>query len=246
MDLEFFNRAVKFCEEIDILNRLLNKIGSVESETRNNYFLKFRNYLGPSQFRRIASSPHTHTHFSTRINTYTHILFMLTHIPSWLTPARELRILRLWLYLAISIDVISSCLYLFLPAGTGEYFGGIATPSATFWCSTAATGDAVSALWCATALHKHTAEGYREASRGLLLFSIIHLGAFARGHYMIEPHPGGGATYILGILFGLLFGYWFGFHRTLAIDPIAPSIAAPLSSLSDHERVQSEILSSPQ
>ena len=164
-------------------------------------------------------------------------------IPAWLTPSRELAFIRAWLLLAIAIDIVSSCLYLFLPAGTVVYFGGVATPSATFWCSTAATGDAVSALWCATALQKHTASGYREAARGLLMFSLIHLGAFARAHYFIEPHPGGGAAYILGILFGCVFGGWFGFFRTLVIEP-AP-VAAPLASLGAHERVQSETISAP-
>ena len=95
-------------------------------------------------------------------------------------------------------------------------------------------------MWCATALHKHTASGYREAARGLLMFSIIHLGAFARAHYFIEPHPGGGATYILGIIFGCAFGWWFGFYRTLIILPVP--IAAPLSSLSERERVQTETI----
>jgi hypothetical protein len=161
-------------------------------------------------------------------------------MPLWLTPERELAFFRTWLFLAITIDVVSSCLYLFLPAGTVAFFGGIATPSATFWCSTAATGDAVSALWCATALQKHTASGYREAARGLLMFSTIHLGAFARAHYFIEPHPGGGATYILGILFGCAFGWWFGFYRTLIIVP--STVAAPLASLGERERVQSETL----
>ena len=165
----------------------------------------------------------------------------MSYVPSWLTPARELAFLRAWLFAAIAIDAVSSCLYLFLPAGTVAYFGGVATPSATFWCSTAATGDAVSALWCATALRRHTASGYREAARGLLLFAVIHLGAFARAHYFIEPHPGGGASYIFGILFGILFGWWFGFYRTLVVAP-AP-LAPPLASLGEREGVQQDVLS---
>ena len=156
-------------------------------------------------------------------------------VPAWLTPSREVAVCQAWLLLAIAIDVVSSCLYLFLPAGTVVFFGGIATPSATFWCSTAATGDAVSALWCATALQKHTASGYREAARGLLAFSLVHLGAFARAHYFIEPHPGGGAQYILGLLLACVLGWWFGFHRTLVI-------AAPLASLGAREREQSETI----
>ena len=152
-------------------------------------------------------------------------------VPSWLTPKLELAIFRAWLYAAIAIDVVSSCLYLFVPAGTVAYFGGVATPSATFWCSTAATGDAVSALWCATALRNNTPAGYRDAARGMLLFAVIHLGAFARGHFMIEPHPGGGASYVLGILVGVAFGYWFGFHRTLVVPP---SATEALSSLGEH------------
>jgi len=162
----------------------------------------------------------------------------MLHVRSWLTPARELAFLRAWLFAAIAIDAVSSCLYLFLPAGTVAYFGGVASPSATFWCSTAATGDAVSALWCATALRQHTASGYREAARGLLLFAVIHLGAFARAHYFIEPHPGGGASYIFGILFGCVFGWWFGFYRTLVVAPapLAPPPASPAALQSRNRR----------
>lgn len=165
-------------------------------------------------------------------------------VPSWLTPVRELAFLRTWLYFSIAVDVMSSCLYLFVPAGTVIFFGGIATPSATFWCSTAATGDAVSALWCATALYKNTASGYREAARGLLLFSAIHLGAFARGHYFIEPHPGGGVSYVLGVIFGFLFGWWFGFYRTLVIVPTTVAPPPPLASLGEraNEGMQAEPL----
>jgi hypothetical protein len=141
----------------------------------------------------------------------------LLALPAWLTPSRELAFFRGCLLAAIVVDVSSSCLYLFLPAGTVVFFGGVPTPSAIFWCSTAATGDAVSALWCATALRRHTPSGYRDAARGLLLFTIVHLGAFARGHYAIEPHPGGGAAYVLWMLVGCLIGLWFGFYRTLVI-----------------------------
>lgn len=147
----------------------------------------------------------------------------MSFVSSWLTPTLELAVLRAWFFLAIAIDVISSFLYLFLPADTVAFFGGTASPSATFWCTTAATGDAVSALWCATALYTHTASGYREAARGMLLFSIVHLGAFARAHYLIEPHPGGGEAYICGILVGCVLGWWFGFYRTLEIKSVQAS-----------------------
>ena len=140
---------------------------------------------------------------------------------------------------AIAVDVVSSCLYLFVPAGTVAYFGGIATPSATFWCSTAATGDAVSALWCATALRNNTPAGYRDAARGLMLFSVVHLGAFARGHFLIEPHAGGGAVYVLGVLLGLAVGGWFGFYRTLVVAP-----PQSLATLAEQSAPAGEILAS--
>jgi hypothetical protein len=160
---------------------------------------------------------------------------MLSSRPSWLTPAIELAFFRYWLVACISIDAISTCLYLFLPAGTVAFFGGVATPSATFWCSTAATGDAVSAAWCATALRNNTPAGYRDAARGLLVFSIVHLGAFARGHYLIEAHKGGGAGYVLCLIVGLPLLWWYGFHATFFVPPTAAAAAAaaaapPLSS----------------
>ena len=46
------------------------------------------------------------------------ILSSPTMVPSWVTPSRELAVLRAWLWLAICVDVVSSCLYLFLPAGS--------------------------------------------------------------------------------------------------------------------------------
>ena len=58
----------------------------------------------------------------------------------------------------------------------------------------------------------------------------MHLGAFARGHYLIEPHPGGGGGYVLGVLFGIALGWWFGFYRTLVVPP---SAAAALVTLGE-------------
>ncbi len=62
------------------------------------------------------------------------------------------------------------------------------------------------------------------------LFAVVHLGAFARGHYLIEPHPGGGGGYVLGVLFGIALGWWFGFYRTLVVPP---SAAAALVTLGE-------------
>jgi hypothetical protein len=150
--------------------------------------------------------------------------------PSWLTPAFELAFLRYWLVACIAIDAVSTCLYLFVPAGTVSFFGGVPTPSATFWCSTAATGDAVSAAWCATALRNNTPQGYRDAARGLMVFSVVHLGAFARGHFFIEAHTGGGAGYVIGLVVGLPLLWWYSFHSTLGEPP--PSSPPPPSSSS--------------
>ena len=154
--------------------------------------------------------------------------------PSWLTPALELSFFRYWLFACIAIDAVSTCLYLFAPAGTVAFFGGLATPSATFWCSTAATGDAVSAAWCATALRSKTPGGYRDAARGLMVFSVVHLGAFARGHYLIESHKGGGEGYVLSLLVGLPLLWWYGFRATFLVppSPAGPGGAA-LSSLGE-------------
>jgi len=164
--------------------------------------------------------------------------------PSWLTPAFELAFLRYWLFACIAIDALSTCLYLFVPAGTVAFFGGVATPSATFWCSTAATGDAVSAAWCATALCKNTPEGYREAARGLMVFSVVHLGAFARGHYFIEAHKGGGEGYVLGLVVGLPLLWWYGFRATLVVPPSASSSAPPPPPLGPSSAVAGAALSS--
>jgi hypothetical protein len=57
----------------------------------------------------------------------------LLALPAWLTPSRELAFFRGCLHAAIVVDVSSSCLYLLLPAGTVVFFGGVPTPSATFW-----------------------------------------------------------------------------------------------------------------
>jgi hypothetical protein len=141
-------------------------------------------------------------------------------LPSWLTPARELAVLRAWLWLAVAVNVASSCLYLFVPAGTVAYFGGAPTPTATFWCTTAAMGDAVSALWCYTALRANTACALRDAARGLLLFALVHMGAFVRGNYLIEPLTGG-ASYVVALLAGVALGSWFGFYRPVQVPDAA-------------------------
>ena len=124
--------------------------------------------------------------------------------------------LRAWLWLAICVDAVSTCLYLFLPAGTVVYFGGVASPTATFWCTTAATGDSVSALWCLSALRANSARELRDAARGLLLFSVVHLGAFVHGHYFIERLTGG-ASYAGAMLAGMALGTWFGFLRPVQV-----------------------------
>ena len=145
------------------------------------------------------------------------ILSSPTMVPSWVTPSRELAVLRAWLWLAICVDVVSSCLYLFLPAGTVLYFRGTASPTATFWCTTAATGDSVSALWCFSALRGNTTRELRDAARGLLLFAVVHLGAFVHGHYFIEPIADSGVPYVFALLVGVALGTWFGFYGPVQV-----------------------------
>ena len=144
-------------------------------------------------------------------------LSFATMVPSWITPEREMAVLRAWLWLVICVDVVSSCLYLFLPAGTVLYFRGTASPTATFWCTTAATGDSVSALWCFCALRGNTTRELRDAARGLLLFSVVHMGAFVHGHYFIEPIADSGGPFVFALLAGVALGSWFGFYRPVQV-----------------------------
>ena len=138
-------------------------------------------------------------------------------LPSWVTPARELAVLHTWLWLAICVDVVSSCLYLFLPAGTVLYFRGTASPTATFWCPPAATGDSVNALWCFSALRGNTTRELSDAAQGLLLFAVVHMGAFVHGHYFIEPIADSGSTYVFALLTGVTLGSWFAFYHPVQV-----------------------------
>jgi hypothetical protein len=84
-------------------------------------------------------------------------------------------------------------------------------------------------MWCATALRNNTAQGYRDAARGLMVFSVVHLGAFARGQYFIEAHKEGGVGYILSLVVGMPLLWWYGFHRTLVMPPTSSLSSSSLS-----------------
>lgn len=89
----------------------------------------------------------------------------------------------------------SILLYVTVPSGTVAYFGGKPTPSASFWCSLAASGDAVVSVLCFAALRSKSLEVRKLVLRSNVVYSFFHFGAFWYHHTYTEPHPKGGYGY---------------------------------------------------
>ena len=86
----------------------------------------------------------------------------------------------------------SIIMYLAVPGGTVQHFGGQPSNSSKFWCSTAASGDALVVYLCLVALLDggKTPGLFKTVVRGNVLYGLFHFGAFWYWHlYGSEPHP---------------------------------------------------------
>ena len=83
----------------------------------------------------------------------------------------------------------SILMYCLSPGGTVKHFNGDVTATSKFWCSVAASGDAIFAYLCAVALLKKSDEIDTIVVRSNFLYSIFHFGAFWYWHLNGEKHP---------------------------------------------------------
>jgi len=84
----------------------------------------------------------------------------------------------------------SIALYALTPAGTVQHFNGEPSPTASFWCSVTASGDAYVA-WMAlmVLLNFHDTKLKKMVLRGNWIYSVLHFGAFWFWHRHGAAHP---------------------------------------------------------
>ncbi len=123
----------------------------------------------------------------------------------------RLRILHIYFFLNIVGAFPSSLLYLLLPAGTIEYFGGTVTPTSLFWVTTAASADITAGVIALLSLRSDSLPVKQVGLFALLAYSMSHFSQFLRAHYFVEPHPSSVVAFEWsGILVPLMV---FGFCR---------------------------------
>ena len=107
----------------------------------------------------------------------------------------------------------SILLYTFFTEGTVETFGGTVTSTALFWCSIAASGDAMVSTMCFTVLRNPTNIVLRQGVlTGMAVYSIFHFGGFLKAHYLYEPHPNGPWGYIFSMI--VIWAAYFAWGRS--------------------------------
>lgn len=93
------------------------------------------------------------------------------------------------------LPIPSIALYVLTPGGTVQHFNGEATPTAKFWCSVTASGDAVVSYLMFTAIVSKSAEVRRLVIRANWLYALFHFGAFWYWHAI------GGAAHKNGLMY---------------------------------------------
>lgn len=108
---------------------------------------------------------------------------------------------RIYFWCGFILPIPSILLYVFLTEGTIEHFGGTPSPTALFWCSIAASGDAVISVMCWCVLRNPSNVVLRQSVlMAFAVYSVFHFGGFLKAHYMYEPHPSGPFLYIFSIV----------------------------------------------
>ena len=111
------------------------------------------------------------------------------------------RLQRLYFWAGVLLPLPSICLYVFSPSGTVKHFGGTSSPSADFWCTLAASGDAwVSIMFYSVLKNPSNLVLRQSVLWGNAIYSLFHFGGFLRAHYKMEPHPSGPYMYIGSII----------------------------------------------
>jgi hypothetical protein len=129
---------------------------------------------------------------------------------------------KIFFWMGFVLPIPSILLYEFLTKGTVEYFGGTPSPTAMFWCSIAASGDAMVSTMCFTVLRNPSNVGLRQSVLlGMAVYSIFHFGGFLKAHYLYEPHPGGPVGYIVSIILTWVAYFVWGRSHTHDVEGVA-------------------------
>jgi hypothetical protein len=116
-------------------------------------------------------------------------------------PAGYTGMQKAYLWMNFVLPLPSIVMYLFSPGGTVKHFGGEVTNSSKFWCSIAASGDAVIAyLMLMGILDKgRNKELFKLIVRSTTVYSLFHVGGFWYWHLYGDQHPQGSAMYPIGL-----------------------------------------------
>ena len=108
---------------------------------------------------------------------------------------------RIYFWFGVLLPLPSIALYVLVPEGTVEHFGGTPSPTSRFWCTIAASGDAMFSVLCWAVLsHPNNLELRQSVLFGNAVYSVFHFGGFLRAHFLTEPHPRGPTLYIFGLV----------------------------------------------
>jgi hypothetical protein len=130
-----------------------------------------------------------------------------------------------WLLLCALSSGASVPLYAFKTDSTIASFGGTSSPTARFWVEVVASGDLLCAALCMQAFSSLRGADKAAAARLVGLYNLTHMIAFLHSHMTHEPHPRGGAVYIISIIIGSFFSLYWGWMRP-PVDDAAPARAA--------------------
>mmetsp|Transcript_27214 Transcript_27214/g.55536 ORF Transcript_27214/g.55536 Transcript_27214/m.55536 type:complete len:136 (-) Transcript_27214:130-537(-) len=119
--------------------------------------------------------------------------------------------LKLFFLVGAILPLPGISLYVFEPGGTVEFFNGQQNSTTNFWCTLAASGDAVVSFLCFSALMTSSSEVNVLVVRALAVYSVFHFGSFYYWHHHGDKHPDfmvGGYPASIAISFAALL--WWG------------------------------------
>eukprot|EP01089_Gocevia_fonbrunei_P007418 TRINITY_DN1853_c0_g1_i2.p1 TRINITY_DN1853_c0_g1~~TRINITY_DN1853_c0_g1_i2.p1 ORF type:complete len:155 (-),score=19.49 TRINITY_DN1853_c0_g1_i2:41-505(-) len=128
------------------------------------------------------------------------------------TPASTLALNIFFLFNALGAG-LSVPLYLLLPKGTVEFFGGIYSPSTVLWVRGTGAGDALLSYISFYGAFTDNILVKKYLIRALGLYNILHFGSFLISHYYIQPSLSDGLLLFVwsGFLDSFAAAVWFGF-----------------------------------
>ncbi|KAJ3040418.1 hypothetical protein HK097_002564 [Rhizophlyctis rosea] len=121
-------------------------------------------------------------------------------------------------------------LYLIVPLGTIQYFGGTPTPTAEFWARVVAAGDLFFAYLAFECLRPSASEELRQAgARAMAVYGLCHFSTFRFDSVLRSAHPNGDWIYFGGVAGSVVAGGWWGVLR----KPTRPDGGRTYETLND-------------